>query len=615
METYSRQLIQSQETTGAFKNADGQDSAFFTALILSCLNRLSKTPALESAKKRATQWLLTRKDDNWIWSESSGADFLILAALAEYDPKLIDGVGLAKILLRLTSLESQEGGPYYSYANDKDKSIDLGVNAAIAYFLSLQNVNLPELDKLIESAIQNEDFHSEFFASEYPIIYLIAKFYEGDQKQKLISCLLNKKQGGGWDNVMHGALAVSALRQLGYEEEKIETETACLEKSAGELNSNYAFYTGENRRMTSVPALNIAFYLEALSKIEQTSKKETVKDEGGRTTVYDEQEKLVLEKIIEAAKQRFSGLSYELKNLALGEIQKTIKGNFDKQMSLMAYYTRQALGEKGKKFSDELVAELGLANIFFWTAFIIYDDFWDEDEAANPRLLPTANLLARNYVDFFSSFLSAQTGFRDFFRELMDGLDAANTWETIHCRAKIQGSKFIIPASLPDYDDYDLKYRPASGHILGPTAMLVHLGYGLDSAETQNLISYFKNYLIAMQLNDDTHDWQEDMQRGHLSPVVTMMVRDWQNKYPDKKEIDLEKDLEELRQIFWFKTIVQVCETAILRTEKSRQALRAMTILENPAPLAHFIDITENVARKALDEQKKSTDFLREFKS
>jgi hypothetical protein len=367
--------------------------------------------------------------------------------------------------------------------------------------------------------------------------------------------------------------------------------------------------------MTSVPTLNIAFYLEALSKIEQASKKETVKDEGGRTAVYDEQEKLILEKIIETAKQRFSNLPHELKNLALGEIQKTIKGNFDKQMSLMAYYTRQALGKKGKRFSDELVAELGLANIFFWTAFIIYDDFWDEDEDANPRLLPAANLLARNYVDFFSSFLSAQTGFRDFFRELMDGLDAANTWETIHCRAKIQGSKFIIPASLPDYGNYDLKYRPASGHILGPTAMLVHLGYGLGSAETQNLLSYFKNYLIAMQLNDDTHDWQEDMQRGHLSPVVTMMVRDWQNKYPDKKEIDLEKDLEKLRQIFWFKTIVQACETAILHTEKSRQALKAMTILENPAPLARLIDITENVAKKALAEQKKSTDFLREFKS
>jgi hypothetical protein len=105
------------------------------------------------------------------------------------------------------------------------------------------------------------------------------------------------------------------------------------------------------------------------------------------------------------------------------------------------------------------------------------------------------------------------------------------------------------------------------------------------------------------------------MQRGHLSPVVTMMVRDWQNKYPDKKEIDLEKDLEELRQIFWFKTIVQACETAILHTAKSRQALEAMTILENPAPLARLIDITENVARKALAEQKKSTDFLREFKS
>ena len=57
-------------------------------------------------------------------------------------------------------------------------------------------------------------------------------------------------------------------------------------------------------------------------------------------------------------------------------------------MSLMSFYTKEAFGKKGEKISDDIVAEMGLANIFFWTAFIIYDDFWDEDEEAQPRKLP-----------------------------------------------------------------------------------------------------------------------------------------------------------------------------------------------------------------------------------
>jgi hypothetical protein len=157
------------------------------------------------------------------------------------------------------------------------------------------------------------------------------------------------------------------------------------------------------------------------------------------------------------AQERFVGFSPDMKNSALSQVERTMRGNRDKQMSLMAYYTKKALGKRGESFSDEFIAQMGLANIFFWTAFIIYDDFWDEDEAAQPKILPTANLFARHYTDFFSSLLPPETKFRDFFHELMDRLDEANTWETIHCRTKVNNGKFFIPEKLPDYGEYELK--------------------------------------------------------------------------------------------------------------------------------------------------------------
>ncbi len=193
----------------------------------------------------------------------------------------------------------------------------------------------------------------------------------------------------------------------------------------------------------------------------------------------------------------------------------------------------------------------------------------------------------------------------------MDKLDAANTWENIHCRAKIIESKLIIPETLPDYGDYSLKFYPSSGHIFGSVAIFCALGY---YSAVKPLITYFKHYLIAMQINDDAHDLEEDLRRGHLSTVATLVIKDFKEKYPLKKEIDLNNDLKEIKQIFWFKTVKDAVEIAIYHTQKSREALKSITILEDCAPLEHYINIVENVAKNTLIEQKKSIDFLKNFK-
>jgi hypothetical protein len=332
-----------------------------------------------------------------------------------------------------------------------------------------------------------------------------------------------------------------------------------------------------------------------------------------RAKTYSAEEQEVMDRIRAVAKERFADFPKEFRGFALECMERTIAGNKDKQMSLMSYYTRQSLGKKARKISDKMIAEMGLANIFFWAAFIIYDDFWDEDEAANPRVLPVANLYARHYVDFFSSLLPERTGFHDFYHKIMDNLDSANNWETLHCRAEVRGSKFIIPERLPDYGDYEFKFRPASGHIVGPVAILLQIGYKMDSVEVKNFISYFKNYLIAMQINDDSHDWEEDLRRGHLSTVVAELLKDYKEKHPNKKEIDLDAELLELKKIFWFTTISKMAQVAIKHTKRSRKALRSITAFEDTSPLERFVTITENVAKLALDEQEKTVDFLHSY--
>jgi hypothetical protein len=317
-----------------------------------------------------------------------------------------------------------------------------------------------------------------------------------------------------------------------------------------------------------------------------------------------------LKNIRKEASKRFEKLNPEFKKLAQDAINRTIKNNRDGQMSLMPYFFKKALGKKGDKLNDLLIAELGLANTFFWTAFIIYDDFWDEDEKAAPKLLPVANFLARSYISYFNKVLSSDNQFTDFFTNLMNKLDMANTWETLHCRTKVENNLFYIPKRLPNYQDYTKKFEPASGHILGCVALMIKLGYKINNKEINNLVSYFKNYLIAMQINDDAHDLQEDLSRGHLSTVVVMFLHDWQKKYPEQKIIDLKNDLEKIQQLFWFTTVKKSCRLTISYTTKARKALAALDFLENPEYLEKFINISEKVAKTASFEQKKSLDLL-----
>lgn len=431
----------------------------------------------------------------------------------------VGGIKLARIVKKLTEMEVEEGGPY-SFGKEQ-RTLDIGLNVSIAYFLALQDIRLPKLDEFLEKELSSG---TDTFKSEVDDV--------------TVSNLVNKYR---------------AL--IG----KVDTEAPVKEP-----------------------------------------------------IVYDENEQRIMGMIREKFNQRFAAFTPELRQRASAAIEKTIRSNRDKQMSLMAYYTKIALGKSGESIPDDLVADIGLANVFFWTAFIIYDDFWDQDEAADPRLLPIANIFARHYIDFFVG-LSEDQEFRSFFHGLMDKLDASNAWEVENCRARVEKNTFYIPSKLPDFGDYEIKYRPASGHILSTVAILTKFGEGLKTADWGNIISYFKHYLIAMQLNDDAHDWEEDMRRGHLSTVVTLLLTDLRKNGWEKQIIDLNADLPEIRKTFWFVTMPQYVKIVLSQTEASRKALRSISIIEKPALLERIITTTENVARQAESEGADSGALLEEY--
>lgn len=284
----------SSPTQNNFSGAKKYNSVFPASLILSCLSKI-ENPEAEKIKKKAAKFLLSQKSDFYsfnYWKRGSGESkklpypddlddtFCALMALYLLDKNLLDGEALAKIVALLTSVEEKEGGPYRTWlvnnsADNVWKDIDLAVNSNVAYFLSLLEVDLPNLEKMAEEAICNKKFISPYYPSIYPIIYFISRFYRGKKKGELLKFILSKQKNGRWENPLYTALAVSSLLNLGIEEE-LEIKQAIeylvqFQKSGAWKPYAFCIDPAINRKTyyAGSAELTTAFCMEAINKYDK----------------------------------------------------------------------------------------------------------------------------------------------------------------------------------------------------------------------------------------------------------------------------------------------------------------------------------------------------------
>lgn len=315
--------------------------------------------------------------------------------------------------------------------------------------------------------------------------------------------------------------------------------------------------------------------------------------------------------VVEEALRAFQELPRDMRERAIALVERIIVRNTDRQIPLITKYVQRALGISAD--SDAQVLKLGAMNVLFWAAIKVYDDFWDEDEDADPKLLPIANLCMRAYVRHFSTLFQDTPAWDSFFGDMMDKLDAANAWETTACRMRVEGNIVHMPERIPSYGDHGIKFYPACGQVMGPVALMMMNGCAVDDGEVASMVEYFRHYLIAMQLNDDAHDWKEDLGRGHISTVVAAMLSVWASEYPERKQIDLEADMHDLERIFWYEVLKPICENMLSHAARARRTLHSMESIRDHRPLEKFIVRNEHIAQQALDERARSDEFLVAF--
>lgn len=622
----------------SFQGARQTESIFSACLILSSLSQVgSHNKKVRKIKDKIKGLLLEQKSEVWsfnYWDRSSknaketpypddlDDTFCALSSLYEFDKNLISSNVVGTAITLLTLVEKEEGGPYQTWmvpvkSGGGWDDVDLAVNSNVGYFLSIQGVQLDSLDRLVEDAVSDGEFKSQYYATEFSVLYFISRFYEGKKKEEMIKFILSKRGINYiWRNPLDTALACLALSNFGYSIRKLEKSVDTI-LSAGKrgawnaypfvvekVESGCIFYSGSK-------ALTTSFCLEALQKFLD----ESDKCRPERSVSRNKKEKMRIESvhngIQRGVQKHFAFFDENFRKRALALSKDILSGDDGREIILLPSFFEQILEKQRKRASEEFLIGIGSANVFGWLAYTVYDDFYD-DNGLNSDL-PIANVALREMINLFKDTKILSSGFFVTFKKVLDEIDMANAWEIKNCRINNLDAKFKIPRKLPDYGKYEMLVKRSFGHALGPLAVMDFYGYHKDCSEFKKTVNFFKHYIIARQLNDDMHDWEEDLKNGHLSSVVVRLLEVWKGKMREGS-VNWKKDHSRLREVFWHEIVVSICDDVLQHAKKAEKFLKEMPIeLERCDFLEKMIASQRRIAEKTLKEQREVVEFLHGF--
>ena len=292
-------------------------------------------------------------------------------------------------------------------------------------------------------------------------------------------------------------------------------------------------------------------------------------------------------------------LDPSVRSLALKFLARIKQADKHREISLLS---SRFHGSLQNPVHSRYIAPLGEANILCWIAYTIYDHFID-GELVTPYL-PVANITMRLSIQRYESLFALNHPFREIVQKTFTAMDSANAWELEHCRFKITESHLTV-GQIPNYGRHHMLARRSFGHALGPLA-LVSLG-STTPQQLDTIEKSLRHYLIARQLNDDMHDWREDLQKGHISPVVALLLRQADIQpgvYP------LPSLVENLTPIFWSDTVETMNKVIHTNVQSSKRYLRQSQLLKKDADFFNLIIRLDDMALSAAKAHQQYQSFL-----
>jgi hypothetical protein len=554
-----------------FESPETYLTTFTAALILNCLNQLDADPVADGIRAKAAQFLLTQRSAHGsfnYWTRGSAeavakpypddADdtFCALAALVGFDPKLWNGKMMADVTNLLVALETQAGGPYRTWLAKPDaeaawQDVDVAVNANIAWFLEKRGILLPPLNKFLETAIGADKIDSPYYPSRYPVYYFLSRLAGLSTRKQLISSLQRYINTHPPHNPLEEALVGISLYRLRQSRYK-KFLYPLLVYDFSKIAQPYAFCIDPTLHgqtyFNGSAALTVAIYLEALGLLKpQTStpiaitKPISIPDISHR-------------------------LPQTLRPIVQKYIEKLIGYNDPRHILDLPLWVSHAFGIA---LPSATLENLSTASLLGWIAYTIYDQVADE---ANAKHLPLANICLREMDHIYFHLFHNNTQGLSLYKQYMDTMDLANA---------------------PGFaaEDTTSSVQKSHGVIWSGLAPLLAAEHAPSSPEVKLCAKFLSSYIAARQLNDDAHDWQEDLAAGHITPVTKKLRDQSQFSY------------------YWQQVVPEI-------TREIQEALtQANSLLDNPKivntnPLRNLLNPLQNAVNRTDMERLKILDFL-----
>lgn len=591
-----------------FITARTQPTIFPTVLILEALKNVSGANAI---RENAAQYVQQQMNDQGAWnywdssspyrkSEPYPDDLddtaCALSALYGYDRSFIDGVRLGQFARLLVSAESKPGGPYNTWLADYAKTpqweqIDIAVNANIGYVLSQQGATPRRLIEYLDQKILSNDISSAYYVGTAPVLYFLARWYNGQYVADLRRIVKQAVRERSAESSLACALLLIAACHLKLPKSVIrDLRSQLLKGKVGDHWSAEAFYIDpvydSVQHYGGSDALTTSFALEALSCYDSLHQGAQLPK--ARQPMFSKSSLAIAEPIADA----------DLKREYSSMVEQIAKADSEGQVISPATQLARA---GGWDISPQTLEHLNIGSLNGWVAYTIYDNILDGTET--PARLNVANVAMRSsyghYLQVMPSNLVSQA---------FETMDAANAWELREARAKFDGDVFRI-AKLPDYQQHYKLAERSWGHSLACSGVLLAANIKQDSVHYQALQAFFEHYLIVRQLNDDAHDWEEDISAGHMSSVVAMLLCD--RVMP--LTIVLSDELASIRKHFWLNTITEVITVMNGHIKQAQDALDICSSIFDITPFQAWLTKLQHSSGLVYKHRQSALDFMKAF--
>ncbi|HTB48771.1 MAG TPA: hypothetical protein VK712_01675 [Verrucomicrobiae bacterium] len=601
---------QASSTMRPFQAVRQHPTIFFTSLILACLEDVEGS---EKIAQQAVRFLQHQQSPLVSWNYWQRGSALAashpypddlddtacaLLGLTAHDPRLVDGTVLAHLATLLITNEVATGGPYRTWLvepvlQSKWGDVDIAVNANIGGLLARHDVRLAGLEAYIDERLASNQLGSPYYVGNTPIVYFLARWYRGPQQAKLRRLVTVGLRQSTTAHSLELALLLSAGCNLKLPVTLLRNARqrllALAETDHWPAEALYVDpVIGGVQYYAGSAALTTAFALEALAKFSQYDKLQPLKDSFIPPTVST----------VSCALADAQTLPAGLRKAYRRAITTIGRSDSQQQITAMANLTATAYGQHPKPV---ILEHLNLASLHGWIAYSIYDDFLDGEGL--PPELAIANHALRQTTRHYYAALPKHAGFQQLVDRTLDTVDTANRWEVLRARGRLDGTQLYY--ELPSYGRYDQLAERSWGHMLAASGTLLAIGHSIDSPQLRQLQRFFRHFLIARQLNDDAHDWEVDLQHGHLSAVVCLLLRSYKPNSP----VDIQADRSALRQHFWQVTIGQIGSLIDIHTHQARRAL-AQSGMRNEAVFGGLLVSLEAASEQAVTGSREAQKFV-----